>query len=43
LAVAQDWLIRIPESPERETAIDHLDAAAVWACEAYSRHRGGMP
>jgi hypothetical protein len=41
LAVAQDWLIRLPAGEEKDTAIDHLDAAVVWACEAHNRNQGG--
>jgi hypothetical protein len=41
LAVAQDWLIRLPDSTEKTAAIDHLDAAVVWACESYSRNPKG--
>lgn len=42
LAVAQDWLIRLPDGPEKQQAIDFLDMAAVLACEAFWRSTYGQ-
>lgn len=34
LAVAQDWLVRLPAGPDRDQAIACLEQAADRACEA---------
>jgi hypothetical protein len=33
LAIAQHWLVNLPDKPQREQAIDHLAAAAAHACD----------
>lgn len=33
LAVAQDWLVRLPPGPAKDKALDTLEEAAELACE----------
>lgn len=42
MAVAQDWLIRLPDGPEKRQAIYFLDMAAGRACEAFWRSTYGQ-
>jgi hypothetical protein len=35
LAMAQDWLVRLPEGEPKRRALDYLELAGAAACDAY--------
>lgn len=41
LAVAQDWLIRLPAGEVKDAAIERLGEAAELACKAYATCQSG--